>query len=83
MLENEAVEIEQVRRRDRVKKFCKWLLPLLGLYLDDLLFVAAGVCFTVAAALAFGRSAAFAAAGVCLLGYSFAVARAKGGGERK
>ena len=70
-------------RRDRIREFCKWLLPLLGLYLDDLLYVAAGVCFTAAAGLALGVSAALAAAGACLLGYSLAVARARGGGGDK
>lgn len=72
-----------MRRLDRVKAFLRWLLPLLGLYLDDLLFVAAGICFTVAAALAFGCSAAFAVAGLCLLGYGVVVARARGGGDSR
>lgn len=59
------------------------LLSLLGLYLDDLLMAAAGVCFTASASTAFGLSAALAVAGACLLGYSFVVARARGGGESK
>lgn len=58
-----------------------WALSLLALYLDDLLFVAAGVCFTAAAGLAFGRSAALAVAGVCLLAYGIVVARARNGGD--
>ncbi len=53
------------------------LLAFLALYLDDLLFAAAGVCFTVSAGLAFGASAALAAAGVCLLGYGVLVGRAR------
>ena len=81
MLEAKTVKIERMRRRDRVKEFCKWLLPWLALYLDDLLMVSAGICFTVAAALAFGCSAAFAVAGLCLLGYGVVVARARGGGD--
>ena len=57
------------------------LLALLALYLDDLLMVAAGVCFTTSAGLTFGRGAALAVAGVCLLGFSVAVARSRGGGD--
>ena len=62
------------------------LLPVLGawlgLYLDDLLLVAAGVCFTAAAGRAFGCSAALAVAGACCLGYGAVVARSRrGGGE--
>ena len=76
-----AKKIERVRWADRAKKFWRWLLPLLGLYLDDLLMVAAGICFTVSAGLAFGRSAALAVAGVCLLAYSIVIARARGGGD--
>lgn len=53
------------------------LLALLGLYLDDLLMVAAGVCFTASAATAFGLSAALAVAGACLLGYGILVGRAR------
>lgn len=54
----------------------------LGLYLDDLLLIAAGVCFTSAAGQAFGSSAAQAVAGACCLGYGIVVARSRrGGGE--
>lgn len=60
------------------------LLPVLagwlGLYLDDLLLVAAGVCFTAAAGRAFGASAALAVAGACCLGYGVVVARSRRGG---
>lgn len=68
---------------DKRKAALERLLAFLTLYLDDLLYVAAGVCFTAAAGLALGVSAALAAAGVCLLGYSLAVARARGGGGDK
>ena len=68
---------------DKRKAALERLLAFLALYLDDLLYVAAGVCFPAAAGLALGVSAALAAAGVCLLGYSLAVARARGGGGDK
>ncbi len=55
------------------------LLALLGLYLDDLLLVAAGACFVAAAGRAFGESAALAVAGVCFLGYGVVVAKARKG----
>lgn len=57
-------------------------LGWLGLYLDDLLLIAAGVCFTSAAGLAFGTSAALAVAGACCLGYGVVVARSKRGGGK-
>ena len=69
--------------RGRVKAFWCRFLPLLGLYLDDLLMVAAGVCFTASAAIAFGLAVALAVAGACLLAYSIAVARSRGGGDGK
>ena len=81
MNEPKPVKVERVRWQDRVKEFWRWLLPLLGLYLDDLLMVAAGICFTASAAISFGCSAALAVAGLCLLGYSVVVARARGGGD--
>lgn len=65
---------------ERAPSWRKQILLLLGLYLDDLLLVSAGVCFTAAAGLAFGVSAALAAAGMCCLGCAVAVARAKNGG---
>ena len=55
---------------------------LLGLYLDDLLLIAAGACFTSAAGRAFGTSAALAVAGACCLGYGVVVARSKRGGDK-
>ena len=59
------------------KNFWSSLLALLGLYLDDLLMAAAGVCFTASAATTFGCSAALAVAGACLLGYGVLVGRAR------
>lgn len=53
----------------------------IGLYLDDLLLIAAGVCLTKAAYEEFGQSAGFAAAGVCFAAYAFIVARSRGGGK--
>lgn len=61
----------------RVKEALGRLLPWLGLYLDDLLMLAAGICFTASAATAFGCSAALAVAGLCLLGYGVLVGRAR------
>ena len=72
-----AKDPETTRRSNRAEIFLRWLLPLLGLYLDDLLMTAAGVCFTASAATAFGCSAALAVAGVCLLGYGVLVGRAR------
>lgn len=63
----------------QVAALWRLFLSLLGLYLDDLLMVSSGICFTASAALAFGLAAALAVAGVCLLVYSIAVARSKGG----
>ena len=57
-------------------------VSFLGLYLDDILLIAAGICFTTSAGRAFGGSAALAVAGACCLGYGVVVARARrGGGE--
>ncbi len=72
-----AKDPETTRRPSRAEIFLRWLLPLLGLYLDDLLMTAAGICFTASAATAFGCSAALAVAGVCLLGYGVLVGRAR------
>lgn len=62
--------------RPLLSAFVGWL----GLYLDDLLLIAAGVCFTAAALQTFGRSAALTVAGACCLGYSVVVARSRKGG---
>lgn len=55
---------------------------VLGLYLDDLLLLAGGVCFVRAALDLGGRPAALATAGVCLTAYAVVVARSRGGGRR-
>lgn len=52
----------------------------LALYLDDLLLLAAGACFVLAALENWGRPAALMVAGVCLVTYAIVVARARGGG---
>ena len=54
----------------------------LGLYLDDLLLLAGGVCFVQAAIDLGGRPAALVTAGVCLTVYAVVVARSRGGGRR-
>lgn len=54
----------------------------LGLYLDDLLLLAGGVCFVRAALDLGGRPAALTTAGVCLTAYAVVVARSRGGGRR-
>lgn len=64
----------------RARPLLAALLGWLGLYLDDLLLIAAGVCFTAAAGQAWGSSGGLAAAGVCCLGYGVVVARARRGG---
>lgn len=55
---------------------------VIGLYLDDLLFLAAGVCFIRAAGMQWGDTAALAVAGVCCLAYALVIAMAKKGGGR-
>ena len=83
MDEPRSNDMERMRPAERVMEVLRRLLPWLGLYLDDLLFVSAGVCFTASAATAFGLSAALAVAGACLLGYGVLVARAgRGGGDK-
>lgn len=54
----------------------------LGLYLDDLLLLAGGVCFVRAALDLGGRPAALVTAGICLTAYAVVVARSRGGGGR-
>lgn len=66
------------RKFNLMASLCRLLLQL-GLYLDDLLMVAAGVCFVASAALTFGLGAALATAGCCLTAYSVVVARSRGG----
>ena len=50
-------------------------VQLLGLYLDDLLMTAGGICLSSAAVLRWGIAAGLAAAGVCLIVFSILVAR--------
>ena len=64
------------RARPLLRACAGWL----GLYLDDLLLIAAGVCFITAAGRAFGTSAGLAVAGACCLGYGVVVARSRRGG---
>lgn len=71
------MEGPDTKKTGRVRRALRRLLPWLGLYLDDLLIAAAGVCFTASAAIAFGISAALAMAGACLLGYGILVGRAR------
>ena len=54
----------------------------LALYLDDLLLLAGCGCFVRAAWEAWGRPAALAVAGTCLVAYARVIARARGGGGR-
>lgn len=55
----------------------KWVLHVLGLYLDDLLFLAGGACFVRAAHLHLGSAAAYTVTGVCLMVYALVVARSQ------
>ncbi|MCI9366854.1 MAG: hypothetical protein HFF19_01030 [Oscillospiraceae bacterium] len=71
------MEGPDTKKTGRVRRALRRLLPWLGLYLDDLLIAAAGVCFTASATIAFGISAALAVAGACLLGYGILVGRAR------
>lgn len=56
---------------------------LLVLYIEDLLLLASGICFTLAAAEYAGRPAALATAGVWFAVYAVVIARAKRGGGGK
>ena len=58
------------------------VLRTIALYLDDLLFLAAGVCFVRAAGQQWGNTAALAVAGVCCLAYAVVIARSRRGGGR-
>lgn len=64
-----------------VLRLCRAVRRSLGLYLDDLLLLAGGACFVAAAREAWGRPAALAVAGACLVVYAIMVARARGGGR--
>ena len=63
-----------------VKKSLKQLGAALVLYLDDLLLLAAGVCFTAAGWEIAGRPGALLSAGACLTIYALVIARARRGG---
>ena len=65
-----------------MRKRLKQLGRVLALYLDDLLLVAGGCCFVRAALDAWGRPAALAVAGACLVAYAVVIARSRGGGKR-
>lgn len=68
--------------RGRTVRAIRAAVRTLGLYLDDLLFLAGGVCFVQAAFELDGRPAALITAGVCLTVYAVVVARSRGGGQR-
>ena len=55
---------------------------ILALYLDDLLLISGGCCFTAAAWELGGRPGALAVGGLCLTAYAVVVARARRGGGR-
>ena len=65
-----------------MKRRLKKLGETLALYLDDLLLLAGGGCFVRAAWEAWGRPAALAVVGVCLVAYALLIARSRGGGRR-
>lgn len=62
----------------RVKAFLRGL----GLYLDDLCLLGAGVCLTAAAARVGGITGALVSAGVCLAVYAVVIARSRRGGGK-
>lgn len=66
----------------RAGRGLKVAVRCLGLYLDDILLLAAGGCFVRAALDLGGRPAALATAGACLTAYAVVVARSRGGGRR-
>lgn len=63
-----------------LKKSLKQLGAALVLYLDDLLLLAAGICFTAAGWEIAGRPGALISAGACLTVYALVIARARRGG---
>ena len=67
---------EQVQQR-KEKRSARWkkFLASFALYLDDLLLVAGGICFVVAAGLCGGAPAALGTAGAFLVIYAILVAR--------
>ena len=68
--------------RSRTVRAIRAAVGTRGLYLDDLLLLAGGVCFVQAAFDLGGRPAALVTAGVCLTVYAVMVARSRGGDRR-
>ena len=66
--------------KEKLWKGLRAAVRCFALYLDDLLLLAAGVCFTTAAGTLGGRPAALAVAGVCLTAYAVVIARSRRGG---
>ena len=66
-----------------LRRGCRRGGQVLGTYLDDLLLIAGGGCLVRAALEQWGRPAAYAAAGVCLVVYALIVARSRRGGDRR
>ena len=66
--------------RTRAAKWLKKMRQSLVLYFDDLLLLAGGICFVLAACMAFGAAAALAVAGVWLSLFSWLIARSRKGG---
>lgn len=58
----------------------KLLLPVLALYLDDLLLIGGGCCFVAAAWEYAGRPAGLAAAGAWMCIFALVIARSRKGG---
>ena len=63
-----------------MKQKIKRVLSAVALYIDDMLLIAAGACFALAAYEAAGRAAALAAAGAWLAVYALLIARSRRGG---
>lgn len=61
-------------------KVVKAVVKALGLYLDDLLMLAGGICFVRAAGQRWGETGALAVAGICLVAYALVIARSRQGG---
>lgn len=68
--------------RERIGRGLRRVVRGLALYLDDMLFLAGGVCFVKAALDLGGRPAGLAVAGACLTAYAIVVAKSRGGGSR-
>ena len=63
-----------------MKQKIKRVLSAVALYIDDMLLIAAGACFTLSAYESAGRAAALAAAGACFAVYALLIARSRRGG---